>query len=106
MEQTVLKAVKRIEALRESILDIPEASKRTRAQDLNWYMTTARIDELKDFFNIADPISEVVGIAGTHLEEEIDELEKELFNIQMQLKKKRNAYYAKTHRYKNEQKGC
>ena len=92
MEQ-MTKVIERIEALRESIADIP-ATGRTRAQELQWYMTTARIDELKDFFGFEDPLP--VKLPCTNkAEAEIGEIENQIFNLQMLLKKKKKLvnYY-------------
>ena len=92
------KAVSRIEALRESIADIP-AINRTKAEELNWYTTTARIDELKDFFNIEDPLP---GFCGAANESDIEELERQIFGLQMELNRKKrvfNAYRSKAQKH-------
>lgn len=89
MEQ-LQKVFSRIEALRESIADIP-ATNRTKAQELNWYTTNARIDELKGFFNISDPLQ---GFCGAVNENDIEELERKIFELQMELNRKKRVYNA------------
>lgn len=92
MEQ-IRKALERIEALRISIEDLPPADERTKAQKIQFYSTIARIDELKDFFGISDPLED--DTTGTAVvEKEIQELEESIFKQRMKLKKKRATYAA------------